>query len=151
MSPSIQSLFALAVAPLPPRWRPLVPQFLRFGTVGVTGFLVDTACVYALRPFVGIYAAGMLAYLVASTWAWMLNRSWTFRALSTGPAHVQWMRYLVANLAGLVINRGTFVLLVAFVPICAERPVLPVAAGAIAGMFINFGLSRVLVFRPASG
>ena len=41
-------------------------QFLMFGTVGIVGFLVDTATVYALRRSLGLYVAGMVAYLVAA-------------------------------------------------------------------------------------
>ncbi len=48
-------------------------QFLKFGTVGTAGFLVDTATVYALRHSLGLYGAGMAAYFVAATVAWLLN------------------------------------------------------------------------------
>lgn len=122
-------------------------EFLKFGVVGAIGFVVDTATVYSLRPSVGVYAAGMLAYGVAATANWALNRTWTFRGRGDGPAHRQWMTFLAANLLGFVLNRGTFVALVALVPICAAQPILAVAAGAGAGMFVNFGLSRNFVFR----
>lgn len=126
---------------------PVIPQFLRFGTVGVIGFLVDTATVYALRSAVGLYVAGLAAYLVAATATWWLNRQWTFRGRGSGSALRQWGRFLLANLGGFVLNRGAYMLLVMFVPFCAEHPVLAVGAGAIAGMFSNFGLSRSVVFR----
>jgi putative flippase GtrA len=38
-------------------------------------------------------------------------------------------------------------LLVTFLAAAASQPVIATAAGAIAGMFVNFGLSRRLVFR----
>ena len=38
-------------------------QFLMFGTVGVVGFLVDTATVYGLRRSLGLYCAGAAAYI----------------------------------------------------------------------------------------
>lgn len=122
-------------------------QFLKFGTVGTGGFLVDTTTVYALRHSLGLYGAGMVAYLAAATVAWLLNRLWTFRGKGSGPVHHQWVRFLVVNLGGLVLNRGTYALLVSFVPLCAEQPVFAVAAGAIAGMFVNFTLNRTVVFR----
>lgn len=53
---------------------PVLAQFLRFGTVGVAGFLVDTATVYATRGALGLYGAGMVAYLTAATANWLLNR-----------------------------------------------------------------------------
>jgi len=121
-------------------------QFLKFGAVGTVGFLIDTATVYALRHSVGLYAAGMLAYLLAASVNWALNRAWTFRGRGHAAAHRQWLRFLAVNLIGFVANRGTFVSLIALVALCAELPVLAVAAGAIAGMLLNFVLSRTLVF-----
>jgi putative flippase GtrA len=122
-------------------------QFLMFGSVGTVGFLVDTAVVYALRRQLGLYVAGIVSYLVAASVTWALNRSWTFRGRGGGPAHHQWIQFLAVNLGGFILNRGTYAILVTFVPLCAEHPVLAVAAGAIAGMFLNFGLTRTLVFR----
>jgi putative flippase GtrA len=122
-------------------------QFLMFGAVGMVGFLADTATVYALRHALGLYGAGVVAYGVAATVTWLLNRVWTFRGKGTGPAHQQWARFLLVNLGGFVLNRGTYAALVTFVPLCAAEPVWAVAAGAIAGMFLNFSLSRAMVFR----
>jgi putative flippase GtrA len=122
-------------------------QFLMFGSVGTVGFLVDTATVYALRRALGLYGAGIAAYVVAATVTWILNRVWTFRGLGSGPVHHQWARFLVVNLGGFVLNRGTYALLVTFVALCAEEPVYAVGAGAIAGMFVNFSLNRTMVFR----
>ena len=104
----------------------MLVQFLMFGTVGMVGFLVDTATVYALRRSLGLYGAGMAAYVVAATVTWILNRVWTFRGLGSGPVHHQWARFLVVNLGGFVLNRGTYALLVTFVPLCAEQPVYAV-------------------------
>jgi putative flippase GtrA len=126
---------------------PLVAQFVRFGTVGAAGIVVDTATVYATRGAVGLYWAGLLAYLTASTANWLLNRLWTFRGQGSGAAHRQWAAYLGANLLGFVLNRGTYAVLVTVSATCAAEPVLAVVAGAVAGMFLNFHLSRTVVFR----
>ncbi len=125
----------------------LLIEFLMFGTVGLVGLVLDTATVYALRYRLGLYGAGVVAYGVAATGTWLLNRLWTFRGRGSGSAYRQWRRFLLANLAGFVLNRGTYAALVTFVPRCAEQPVFAVAAGAIVGMFLNFSLSRTLVFR----
>ncbi len=121
-------------------------QFLRFGTVGTSGFLIDTAVVYALRGTLGLYGAGMVSYLLAATSNWAFNRSWTFRGRGDGPAHRQWARFLAVCLVGFVLNRGTYAALVTWVPLCASQPVFAVAAGSVAGMFVNFALSRRIVF-----
>ena len=151
----MQALLLRLATQLPPPARQLATpariatlvQFLMFGTVGVAGFLVDTATVYALRRSLGLYGAGAAAYIVAATVTWLLNRLWTFRGLGSGPVHQQWVRFLGVNLGGFVLNRGTYAILVTFVPLCAQEPVYAVGAGAIAGMFVNFSLSRTMVFR----
>lgn len=125
----------------------IVGQFARFGVVGLIGLGIDTAIVYALRAPLGLYGAGIVSYCVAATGNWLLNRVWTFRGLGSGPAHRQWARFLLANLLGFVLNRGTYAALVAFVPLADAQPVIATASGAVAGMFVNFALSRRYVFR----
>jgi putative flippase GtrA len=126
----------------------LLVQFLMFGTVGLIGFVIDTATVYGLRGYAGLYVAGVAAYVVASSGTWFFNRLWTFRHFGGEDSwYVQWARFLTANLGGFVINRGVYALLVTFVDIAAREPVIAVFAGAVAGMTLNFNLSRKMVFR----
>lgn len=132
---------------VPPATLALARQFLRFGTVGVAGFVVDTGIIYATRHWFGLYGAGLASYLAAATVTWWLNRAWTFRGRGTGRPHRQWAAFLLANSGGFVLNRGVYALLITYVPICAEQPVLAVLAGVATAMFLNFHLSRKLVFR----
>jgi putative flippase GtrA len=125
----------------------MVGQFARFGVVGLVGLVIDTATVYGLRHWLGLYGAGLAAYVVAATINWVLNRLWTFRGQGSGPAHRQWGMFMITNLAGFVLNRGTYAILVTFVATAANQPVIATAAGSIAGMFVNFSLSRRVVFR----
>jgi putative flippase GtrA len=127
--------------------RLLAGQFVRFGMVGLAGFVVDTGIVYGLRGWLGLIGAGMVSYLAAASVTWSLNRAWTFRGRGAGPARRQWLKFLAANLLGFVLNRGTYVALVSLVPLCAAQPVLATFGGALAGMGVNFVLSRQLVFR----
>jgi putative flippase GtrA len=125
----------------------LAAQFARFGIVGATGFVVDTATVYGLRPALGLYGAGVAGYVTAATSNWALNRIWTFRGRGSGPAHRQWAWFMLANSGGFVLNRGTYAILVTVLPIAADQPVIAIFAGVLAGLFLNFTLSRKLVFR----
>jgi putative flippase GtrA len=125
----------------------LAKQFIRFGIVGGIGFVLDTATVYALRHPLGLYGAGLVAYVVAASGNWLLNRIWTFRGQGSAPVHRQWAMFMIANLAGFVLNRGTYAVLVTVVAAAAEQPVIATAAGAVAGLLVNFNLSRRLVFR----
>ena len=135
-----------------PRPFPAAPtaQFLRFGVVGTIGFVVDAATLTLMLALgLGPYAGRVPAYLAAATTTWALNRRWTFRATGDATAR-QWATFVVLNLGGFVLNYGTYVLLVRFVPVVAAHPVLGVAAGALAGMTGNFVLSRRYVFRAAA-
>ena len=125
----------------------ILMQFIKFGVVGLIGLVLDTAAVYALRGSLGLYGAGVVAYGVAASGNWLLNRVWTFRGRGSGPAHRQWGRFLAVNLVGFALNRGTYALLVTFMAAAAEQPVIATSAGAVAGMFVNFYLSRRVVFR----
>jgi putative flippase GtrA len=126
----------------------MLAQFVMFGMVGLIGFAIDTGTVYALRHAVGLYVAGLVAYFTAATGTWFCNRSWTFRHIGRSDLwYVQWRRFLTANLTGFIINRGIYALLVTFVAVAARQPVIAVFAGAVAGITLNFNLSRKMVFR----
>lgn len=130
-----------------PARRVMAAQFIRFGVVGLIGLVADTTTVYGLRHSLGLYGAGLAAYVTAASINWVLNRLWTFRGLGSGSAHHQWGMFMIANLAGFVLNRGTYAILVTFVAAAAAQPVIATAAGSVAGMLVNFNLSRRLVFR----
>lgn len=124
-------------------------QFLRFGVVGTVGFLIDYSFVHTAH-FVfgmGLVLAGILSFFVAASGNWLLNRVWTFRGMSSGRLHHEWMRYLGTNALGFVLNRGVYITLVTTTVICVHYPVLALAAGAIAGLGVNFAMARRVVFR----
>jgi putative flippase GtrA len=135
------------LARLSPARRLLLVQFIRFGMVGTLGFVWDTAVVYATAPFVGPYWAGLISYIVAGSMNWLLNRIWVYADVAHGPAHRQLLMFLLANSVGLVLNRGVYFTLIATQPLFRHYLVLPVLAGGGFGMFLNFYLSRRLVFR----
>ncbi|GAB0114791.1 GtrA family protein [Acidisoma sp. C75] len=128
---------------------PLAQRFIQFGVVGTIGFGVDYAVVHTAHfGFgVGLVPAGLLSFFVAATVNWFLNRIWTFRGRSTGRLHHEWMRYLATNGIGFVLNRGTYIALVTTSPLCIAHPVIALAAGSIAGLWVNFFMSARVVFR----
>jgi putative flippase GtrA len=96
---------------------------------------------------VGPYAAGVISFFVVGSINWVANRYWTYRHLNHAAMHRQLVMFLVANAVGFVLNRGTYIALVATQPLFHAHLVLAIGAGAGAGMFANFFLSRRLVFR----
>jgi putative flippase GtrA len=132
---------------LRPDQRALILQFLRFGVVGGLGTVVNIAVVYAAKGPLGLYGAGAVAYPVAATFNWLVNRVWTFRETRGNRGmRSQWVRFMAVNLIGFALNYGTYSVLIYASPLCRDVPMLAVVAGVIVGMFANFGLSRRLVF-----
>jgi putative flippase GtrA len=138
---------AILARALPAHRVALVMQFLRFGVVGVFGFVVTTLVVYATRPWIGNYWAIVPGYLIAASGNWVLNRLWTFRGRGTQPLHREWTMFLLTNLLGFVLNASVYWALVAVSPLCADNPVIALVGGTLCGMFANFFLSRHVVFR----
>ena len=135
------------LAALPVERRLLAVQFFQFGIIGGLGFIWYTATMYAAAPVMGPYAGGLLAYVVAASMNWLMNRLWTFRHIEHGAMHRQWLSFLAANAIGASLNLGTSFTLIATVPYCRKHLVVPIIAGTLAGMFFNFSASRRLVFR----
>lgn len=122
-------------------------QFVRFGLVGAIGFVVDWACLSVLMFFgLGFAVARILSWFCAATATWRLNRLWTFPDTGASPLR-QWGKFLSANALGGVVNYGVSVGLAHFLPaIVKPFPVVAIAAGTLAGMVLNFTLSKRYVF-----
>ncbi len=124
-------------------------QFIRFAAIGTLGFAVSTAVVYGLRALrCDLYTAYAIAFFVAATSTWWLNRRFTF-ADRGGSIVLQWARFVAANGVGGAINYATYAGLVFAFDIVRLHPVLGTAAGSIAGLAVNFLASRRYVFSGA--
>ena len=122
-------------------------QFLRFAVVGTIGFVVDAGVLlYVLSQEIGFYSARAVSFLCAVTCTWLLTRVFTLRDRNAGRLG-QWAHFASVNLVGGLINYGIYAVLVWQLAFVQTWPVLGVAAGSIAGMFVNFTLSRRYVFE----
>ena len=138
-----------------PALRRAVGELLRFGTVGVAGFVVDAAVLTAgIALGTGPWLGRVVSYLAAATTTFALNRAWTFRAVARpvgrAAAARQWGLFLLVNLVGFACNYGTYAALLASLPVVAAQPVLGVAAGSLAGLLGNYLLARRFVFRAGT-
>lgn len=125
-------------------------QLLRFCLVGLGGTLVNLLVfTLSMRLGTGPNVAAALAFSVAVTQNFALNRIWTFRRAAFGPTGDSnaWAKYVVVNLLGLGINlavlNGTLLLG------GPGRSTLGQALGILAGMASNFAMARHFVFRAS--
>lgn len=122
-------------------------RFVRFALVGAAGFLVDIAALYgAFAIGLGLYSGRVVSYLSAATFTWAVNRRFTFAA-TTPPSIAEWLRFVLANTSGGIVNYLTYAGLVTWGSGMLSHPALAVAFGSIAGLTVNYIASARLVFR----
>ena len=123
----------------------LLRQIARFGIVGVIGFVVNAGVVAALALSLGPLWAQCLAFPLAASATWWLNRVYTFGA-SRHAWKTEWLRYLTANTLGFSVNNGVYFTLVLLNPMAYSHPAFAVALGSLAGMVFNFSFSKWAVY-----
>lgn len=125
-------------------------EFLRFAFAGVVGFVVDAGVLYAaLSLGCGPYLGRVISFLCAAFVTWQINRHITFARRATISPWREWWEYLFAMSFGGACNYATYALAVSILPRSSAAPALAVAAGSIAGMFVNFLSAKLWVFRHA--
>lgn len=136
-----------------PRLTELVSQFLRFGLVGTAGFVVDVTVLYFVlyAAHTGPYVGRAISYLAAATSTWYLNRRITFANRRSAAYGREWLKFVVLNGIGGILNYATYTVVVHYlgssVPLA---PAAGVALGSLAGMLVNFAVSRHFVFAAPS-
>ena len=75
----------------------------------------------------------------------------TFRAEQGDSRKAEWLRFVMWNTSGGVVNLGLYSVLIAQGGLFMRAPVLAVAAGSLAGLVFNFLVSKLFVFRERSG
>jgi len=129
-------------------------RFLRFAFVGACGFIVNEAALWlALRILhLGPYLGGLFSFMVAVTFTWWGNRTFTFRERAAHEASgifAEWVKFVAANGLGFAVNYAIYASLIGFAPYPANSPFLALACGTVAGLAFNFAASSRFVFRDA--
>lgn len=127
---------------------PFLSQLSQFLAVGGLGLLVDLAAYYALQLLgVGHITARAIAFPIAATHNWFLNRRYTFVYGRQSAAMGQWASYLLVMGIGFVVNVGTYAVLTTQARLFARHPLLAFLAGIVLGTASNFLASRWYVFK----
>lgn len=135
-----------------------IHQFLKFGTVGGCGFIVDYTLVHLAILVLGLTPvwAGLFSFPFSVTFTWAGNRLFTFRHIKHQSVGKQLAKFITVCAIGLIFNRGTYSLVVTMVPITyaypfglpfLDLPTLGLMAGTGIAMFFNFYAAKKLVFR----
>jgi len=92
---------------MPDSLQTLIIKFLKFGTVGFSGLVLDFGVTYAVKEVLGWnkYVANSLGFLLASASNYYLNRIWTFHSVDPEIGW-QYAKFLVVALVGLLLNNA---------------------------------------------
>jgi putative flippase GtrA len=121
---------------------------------GTVGFVVDSGVLYLCVRLFGWdpYSGRALSFLAAATTTWALNRRFTFRNQTPRTRLPgQYLRYLLGALTGGSVNYATYAGLVYTSVWVQTYLIVGVAVGSLAGMVVNFAVSKWWVFRRAEG
>lgn len=126
----------------------MIAQFLRFGVVGVIGFLVDAAVLYAMLWLSMGYLSGrVVSFFFAATATWLINRRITFTPGAHRSLLREWTSYILAMSAGGLVNFGAYQIVMSSFHYSAILPLCAVGVGSLAGMLVNFTVAKLWVFR----
>ena len=71
------------------------------------------------------------------------------RPAGRGAVAREWLRFMLANGVGALVNYATYTLCVSFAPVPISNPLLATAVGVGVGLVFNFTLSKRFVFKAA--
>lgn len=126
----------------------MIVQFFRFGVVGVIGFLVDSAVLYAMLWLsMGFMSGRFVSFLCAATATWLINRRVTFSPSAHRSVLREWVSYIIAMSGGGVVNLLCYRLVMSSFHYQTYLPLLAVGAGSIAGLLVNYTVAKFWVFR----
>ena len=92
--------------------RLLVRQMIKFGLVGVLNTAIDFSVYFLLTRFTPFFAdhrlaANTIAFIVAVSNSFFLNKYWTFRE-KTQTAASQYPKFFFVSFGGLLLTQGIF-------------------------------------------
>jgi putative flippase GtrA len=131
-----------------------LPQFIRFGIVGCIGYGVDVCVLYFVLYGLdfGHYGGRVISYLAAATTTWYLNRHFTFKHSRSENRSREWARFVALNTIGGTINYIVYSAYIGLYSTSMSAPAIGVAAGSLAGLIVNFLVSKRFAFirEPAA-
>lgn len=130
-------------------------QILGFVIVGSIGFLIDAGVLTALSAGLAWspFLARFVSFPVAVLGTWALNRRFVFGSLASSRSQVarEYSRYLGVQSIGAATNMVVYSLVLLAFPGLERWPVIALAFGSLAGLFVNFAGARLWVFSNRPG
>ncbi len=125
-------------------------QFVKFGIVGASGFVVNLVIFTVLQRLIPSHAQPVMYYIIFSVAYvgsgisnYYFNRIWTFR--STGHAVKEGAQFLTVSVLSLIVG----LIVSAIVAPYLGHGHKTWFVGTVAGIFVNFFVNKYWTFRNA--
>ena len=84
--------------------KPWLSKYIKFSAVGLVGAIINSAVLWTANEIFFVYYlwAAVLAFCVAATSNYYMNRRWTYRSKGSMPK--QYSQFLAVSICGLVLN-----------------------------------------------
>lgn len=126
----------------------ILRQFLTFGVVGLSGLGISLIIVNVLMIYTGNFAlANIVAFCIAMTWNFFLNRRFTFRESNSKSLFLQWSMFAGSCALGTACNWAVSFGLYYNTSIFATHYNLAIICGVAAGYIVNFTCAKYGVFK----
>ncbi|MCL2267173.1 MAG: glycosyltransferase family 2 protein [Treponema sp.] len=131
--------------------KPNLGEFLKFAVTGSLGSITNLVIFFIFADVFGFHEIPVSTgcFMIAATQNYFINHFWSFKNNTAGvkPSFKRWALFICTSLAGLALN----ILVMSLVLNYFNPPfkVIAQAAGIMAGMIVNFILSKFIIFRKA--
>ncbi len=136
--------------------KPWLSKYIKFSAIGGLGAVINTAILWTASEVFGVYylVGSVIAFCVAVTFNYYLNRRWTYRSKGSVPR--QYTQFLAVSICGLALNlvvlKGIIDGAMPFFDISKDKTgIYLVVANLItilAVSIFNFLLNSLWTFRP---
>ena len=122
-----------------------------FALSGVAGFLADYITTFLISLIVSPYIARIPAFIAATLTTWQINRKYTFKGKTRYDSDLkEYAHYLGLMIFGLVANYIAFAIAYSQLGAYTFGLITSIAIGSLAGMLINFVLSKRFIYNKDS-
>lgn len=123
-------------------------EFVHFGAVGTSGFIIDVSFFFLLQLFgLDHYVARAFSFWPAASWNWAMNRRGMFGERQRRPPARQWAEFIAASAIGFIINFSVYYSLTTWIGFFERIHVLALLAGVAVGSLCNFTMSTLFVYN----
>lgn len=121
-------------------------QFVRYGFVGASAFVVDFSSLWILTDYLGLYYvySNLIAFTIGLIYSYILTVLWVFKESTYQNKWIEFVVFAIIGIIGLVLNTKLLYLMTEYLSIYY---LVSKVIATIVVLFWNFFARKFLLFR----